>query len=148
MRNVFVDQSPMSILTICKPFCTSQTHHFSTRLLSYTSHRSVSFLFAPSSAAKNILLIKPEKYYVALRREMSVFTHPRKILNGWEFARERLESNKSIEMFLYPFLLLSRSIFVRFEIEWWDLMFAREFNALAFDAIQSVSLLHNYADLK
>lgn len=39
-------------------------------------------------------------------REMSVFTHPRQILNGWEFARDWNQINR-LKCFLYlssPFL--------------------------------------------
>jgi hypothetical protein len=69
-----------------------------------------------------------------VERGMSVFTHPKKILNGWEFAR-RLESNKSIEMLFYPFFRIGMNANWNLYGSIANLLVLGEFNVKQFGAL-------------
>lgn len=107
-----VEQIPFKHLTICKLFCTSQTHHFSSRLFSYTCHQFFSlslFLirgaYTLHQSIAKIYIIDQTRAIALCRitgRNVCIYTSEKDF--KWMGICERLESNKSIEMFLYRFL--------------------------------------------
>ena len=102
MLDVYFRTSFKSPRSFRKAFCTSQTHHFSTRLLSYTCHFTAYF-----RKIKKILLIKIPSNDVVLgllQAKFCIYTskaeREEKKLK-WMRICQRLKSNKSIEMFLF-----------------------------------------------
>ena len=96
MLDVYFRTSFKSPRSFRKAFCTSQTHHFSTRLLSYTCHFTAYF-----RKIKKILLIKIPSNDAVLglfQAKFCIYTseaeREEKNSNGWEFAKDWNQINR------------------------------------------------------
>lgn len=109
------EMNVMQKLNCCKLFLTSQTHHFSRRLFSYTCRFRSLHRFR--SLQKYILLIKTGGVISTMShypRNVCIYTSEED--SKWMGICERLESNKSIEMFLFLFSFLAWCMWL--EIRW------------------------------